>query len=380
MIRNSGTATETRLPRSSRRGRPEFRWLSLFFLALALFVLCGCGSDYKAPELETTGQAASPLGQVIDLEVDLSNLQIPGAVQRGVELELTLHVSRSGYGELAARVETGDARWDNTGGPIDDLSPGTTTVFSAPDTWSTGRIGPLSIDGTTFEMTLSGTTDDGGWTLDGTAWESQSGLPGRFDGWRQQRFLVATTDFFSTGKVVEVAWSKRRHLIVRDELELVSSDPALRVTGGSAFAINRFTFDNLQRLDPERDFSTAWQSGLGSGSNPHDILLLDADKAYVTRYEPPFNDVAVITPRGGTVSQSIALDELAQNVDGTPPRGPAGVCRRRRLRRTAGYRSHLHSLRRGEAGGHRPAARRGRRQHPAGWEEPGAHRRASRRR
>ena len=46
--------------------------------------------------------------------------------------------------------------------------------------------------------------------------------------------------------------------------------------------------------------------------------MLDDERAFVSRYEPPFNDVARITPKGGTVRQSIPVEDEAENRDGTP--------------------------------------------------------------
>ncbi|ANM30308.1 hypothetical protein ABI59_13085 [Acidobacteria bacterium Mor1] len=288
-------------------------------LSLSLVAVCGCGSDYSPPDLPTTGAPAAALGQVIDLEVTLPQLLIQGAVQRGVELELTLHVEAGGFGERFAKVEPGLARWDQASGTVEDLSVnGGTTVFASPTSWTTGRIGPLRVADTVFELTVRGDSIDGGWSVAGESWESQSGLPGTFAGWRRQRFLLTTTDFFASGQVAEVAWVKQRELRLTDGLELVSSDPELRVTGGAVFVINRFTFDNLQRLDPDDGFRTAWQAGTGAGSNPHDVLMLDDERAFVSRYEPPFDDVARFTPKGGTVRASIPLEEEAENRDGTP--------------------------------------------------------------
>jgi DNA-binding beta-propeller fold protein YncE len=106
--------------------------------------------------------------------------------------------------------------------------------------------------------------------------------------------------------------------MVRQGLELVSSDAVLRVSGTAVYAVNRFTFDNLQRLDPPEGFVTAWQIGVGSGANPQDIVMFDEDKGYVTRYEPPFDDVAVLDARTRRIVDSISLRGLAENPDATP--------------------------------------------------------------
>ena len=311
--------TAGRVDPPERRGErhAEFPTVHAAVVLLA-FLLAGCGQDYRPPQLETTGRPPSPLGQVVDLEASLPNLRIQGSIQRGLELELRLEIEETGPGRLDARYFAGQARYDMTATSVEDLSNGRTTVTVTANSWTTGRIGPLRVDGTVFEVVLDGDPQNGGWQVSGVSWEGQTGLFGSFQGWRRHRFLVTATDFFAGGRVVEVAWVKGREIRVRNDLELVSSDPFLRVTGRAVFVVNRLTFDNLQRLDPDENFRTAWQAGMGAGSNPQDVLLLSQDKAYVTRYEPPFNDVAVISPRGGTIVDSIPLEDLADNVDGTP--------------------------------------------------------------
>jgi hypothetical protein len=285
---------------------------------LAVAAWCGCGSDYRPQRLESTGEPAAPLGQVVDVEVALPNLMVAGAARPGVDLDLHLAIEGAVEGRHDARYVVDQARVDGHAAAVEELGTGKTTVTLTASAWTTGRIGPLRVEGTAFELLLDGEPRDGGWSVAGNAFESQTTLPGSFTGWRRHRFLVATTDFFSSGRVSEVALVKEREIRVRDGLTTVSSDPALRLTGGAVFAVNRLSFDNVQRLDPDRDFATAWQAGLGTGSNPQDVLLVSEDKAYVTRYEPPFDDVAVINPRGGTILGTIPLGGLAENPDGTP--------------------------------------------------------------
>ena len=286
---------------------------------MVVSLLAGCGSDFKPPSLDTTGAPASPLGQVVDLEVTLPDLLLTGTEWRGVELELRFEIEQVGFGRFPAHVTYGRARFDRRSAEIEDLSNGRTVVTIAPDTWVTGLLGPLRIEGTVFDLLLGGETTDGGWTASGIAAESLTATQGVFQGWRRHRFLLAGTDFFSEfGRVSEVALIKEGEIVVRNNLDLVSSDPVLRVTGRSAFAINRFTFDNLQRLDPESDFVTSWQAGVGAGANPHDVLVVSEDKGYVTRYEPPYDDVAIFNPLNGQISSTIPLTELAENEDGTP--------------------------------------------------------------
>jgi len=288
-------------------------------IVAACLVLTSCGSDFEPPTIEATGLPAEPLGQVFDLEISLPNLRIMGARTHGIDLELRFEIEEVGYGRFDARVIPVGARVDQRSASVEDLSDGRIEILITPTRWQPEMIGPLRIEGTLFDLILDGIPENGGWRVSGRSWESQTGWTDTFEGWRRHRFLITGTDFFSsTGQVTEVALVKEREFVVRNRLELVSSDPLLRVTNRAVFAVNRFTFDNLQRLDPESDFATSWQVGVGPGSNPQDVLMLTEERGYVTRYEPPYNDVAVFDPRRGTIRASIPLGELAENRDATP--------------------------------------------------------------
>jgi hypothetical protein len=63
---------------------------------------------------------------------------------------------------------------------------------------------------------------------------------------------------------------------------------------------------------------------VGAGANPQDVLLVAPDTGYVSRYEPPFNDVAVFDPANGELLASIDLSALAENEDATPR--ATGLC------------------------------------------------------
>jgi hypothetical protein len=288
-------------------------------VAIAVLLGVSCGEDFQPPALPTTGEL-SPVGQVIDVEAGFPHLVLPGRVAGGLEMEIRFEMEETGEGHLPARVFFGPARYEGTTDVVvEDEGDGRATVFVTEQRWSTGVLGPLRIDDTVFEITLDGVPERGGRYVIGSTWESHTGLQGGFEGWRRHRFLVAGTDFFSgVGRVSEVALLKGDRIVVRPGLELVSSDPVLRVSGGAVFAINRFTHDNIQRLDPQSLFATSWQSTVGAGANPHDVAVLSETKAFVTRYEPPFDDVAVFDPRSGSIETSIPLEGLAENPDATP--------------------------------------------------------------
>ena len=142
--------------------------------ALLLLLAAGCGRDYTPEEKETTGEPASPLGEEVDVEVTLPNVQFPGSPQRGVSLEMTIEIDEAGEGRHEARYVLGRARAGMATAVIEDLSNGRTTVTISDSVWTTGRIGPLRIDGAVFEMLLDGVPEDSGWFVAGQARESQT--------------------------------------------------------------------------------------------------------------------------------------------------------------------------------------------------------------
>ncbi|RMF76394.1 MAG: hypothetical protein D6738_01560 [Acidobacteria bacterium] len=284
----------------------------------ALLAAAGCGSDYAPPADVTTGVPAGALDRVYDVDVDLPHVVFDGGRRVGVRLDLVLRVDTFGPGRHVARVAHRGARVAGEPEPVTSLGAGTTTLIDAGGLFETGRIGPVQVAGVSFEYVLRGTQSPGGWQASGEALESQTALGGRFDAWRRRRLLVASTDFSPAGSVDRVSFERDAAVAVETDLARASADPFLRATGGAVFLVNRLSFDNVARLDPERGFAIAWQAGVGAGANPHDVLLVGPDRAFVTRYEPPFDDVLVIDPRGGGARGTIDLAPLAENPDGTP--------------------------------------------------------------
>ncbi len=286
-------------------------------LLLAALLALGCGGDFQPATGTPTGEDPAPVGQKTDLVVELPGLSFPGEATRGLKLWLSLETEEGGSGTRDALVVYEDARIGGQSHEVDDVSPGKTRLTVGPDTWATGRIGPISVAGTSFEFSLRGASADGGWHVSGESWESQTGGSGPFTGWRRQRFLVVSTDFIAGGRVESIELVRGAELRHRGNLSAVSSDPVIRQSGRSAYAVNRLGFDNVQRLDPAEEFRTAWQAGVGQGSNPHDVIEVNGS-LFVTRYEPPFDDLAVLSTTGGAFVASIPLESLAENRDATP--------------------------------------------------------------
>jgi hypothetical protein len=287
----------------------------------------GCGQDYEPPEQEgPAGADAAPVGQVVDLDVELPHLSFPGRPAGiGARLDVRIDLPSGEDGAHAAEVEHLGAWVGGEPVQVEEVFSGETTVTISGGEWRTGRIGPISIEGTGFEYALRGRLEQGGWVVAGVSWESQTGLEGEFAGWRRHRFLVAGTDYVAAGRGEIVSLKRESELVARHGVVRTSTDPVVRRTGEAVFVINRLSYDNLQRLDPAEGFDTSWQVRVGAGSNPQDVLALEDGRGYVSRFEPPFDDVAVVDLEDGAVVGSIALEGLAENPDGLPR--PASLTR-----------------------------------------------------
>ena len=95
------------------------------------------------------------------------------------------------------------------------------------------------------------------------------------------RAVVVNTDF-ETGQLATVG-VEAPHAVGHPP-DPIHADAVVRVANGLVYVVNRFLGDNLQILDPGRGFTTVLQCTTVPGSNPHDIVVVDPHKAYVTRY------------------------------------------------------------------------------------------------
>lgn len=288
-------------------------------LTAASITTAGCGGNYSPPPDESSGDPAAPLAErAFDVDVDLPHVTIGTDASVGVVLDMRLEVRGVGPGEHETLVTWGDAIVDGRRVPVEDVSGGKTVLVESEDTWRTDRIGPIRVENTTFELFLNGEPAEGGWRASGSARESQTGLGGRFDAWRRHRVLVASTDYAIAGSIDLIEVRRDSAVFAKLERARASSDPVVTLGGGAVFLVNRLTFDNVTRLDPGDDFSVSWQSSTSPGSNPHAAFSTSEGRVYVTRYEPPFDDVSVIKAQGGVPVTTVELGELAENADGTP--------------------------------------------------------------
>jgi hypothetical protein len=123
---------------------------------------------------------------------------------------------------------------------------------------------------------------------------------------------------FATGGLAAVdveSLSVRAHVV-----GTVEPDSVIRLQAGRVFVVNRYSGSSVQEIDPSDSLATLWRCSVGAGSNPHDILLIAPDKAYVTRYDA--TSIAIVDPSvgkscDGFVRGYIDLSEWA-DADGIP--------------------------------------------------------------
>jgi len=97
---------------------------------------------------------------------------------------------------------------------------------------------------------------------------------------RATKAIVLGADFGSPGTLASIDLTTRAVTLNR---ATVSSDPVVRVFGTCVFIINRFGADNIQVLRAS-DLMLIKQYSTGAGSNPHDLAVISAQKAYIARY------------------------------------------------------------------------------------------------
>lgn len=100
---------------------------------------------------------------------------------------------------------------------------------------------------------------------------------------------------------------------VTRDVEPVGGDPVVRHFLGLTYVINRGS-GTVQVIDPST-FGTIRTFSVGAGSNPQDILVVDARTAYVTRYESRW--LYRVDPTTGQGFDVVDLGPLADS-DGLP--------------------------------------------------------------
>ena len=298
----------------------------------------GCGPGVQ-PVRPLPGAGTARLQPIYDVMANYpdTTIIVAGLPYRGLDFELevtfedaTLRDDDEGF-EARARI-------------VSVLAGGVPQAFEAPQpigirgalangVVATGLFGPIHVGNAALLLDLTGPLQDGSRRFAGGATLYGIQDPGTFVAVKRRRYLVAGTDMQGPiGKVAVVQVRYGSRITLEPDLEVTSSDPIARVEDGRPIVVNRFTFDNLQGLDPHGPFTTIFEHSTGSLSNPHDLVVLppgaagtgggttagDAGLAFVTRYGAAFNDVAVVDLADGAVIDRIDLAPYALNSDRLP--------------------------------------------------------------
>ncbi len=95
----------------------------------------------------------------------------------------------------------------------------------------------------------------------------------------------------------------------------IHNDAVARAFGDFIYVVNRFGADNIQVLDPAGGFTTVRQFSVGNGSDPHDIVVVARNKAFVSRYNA--TDLWIVNPVTGKKTGFVDLSAFADG-DGIP--------------------------------------------------------------
>jgi len=123
--------------------------------------------------------------------------------------------------------------------------------------------------------------------------------------------FVATSDF-TTGSTAFLAPDADA---ADTDLLTIHADAVVRFFDGKVYIINRLNADNILVLDASNLTAPLIQFSVGNGSNPQDIEVISADKAYVTRLARA--ELVVVDPRNGAELGTIDLGGFA-DADGLP--------------------------------------------------------------
>ena len=127
----------------------------------------------------------------------------------------------------------------------------------------------------------------------------------------QSGLFVLTSDY-ATGSL---SYLEPGTTVTQMDLLTIHSDAAGRYYDGRLYVVNRLGQDNVIVLDQTNLFKPLIQFSTGNGSNPHDIAIVDRNKAYVSRYAS--SSLLVVDPENGTILGEIDLSRFADD-DGKP--------------------------------------------------------------
>jgi hypothetical protein len=296
----------------------------------------GAGGRSGARILPGPAERLNPIYDALVVYPD-TTLIIHGISYRGIELDLEIEFDDG-------TLRDGDPAYTAEARVVSLLAGGVQQhyVVQGPlliegsmdgDLWTTGLFGGIQVGTANLLPDLTGRLDPSRARIDGDATLFGLADDGRFTAIKRRRYLMTGTDLQTIGKISVVAVRYGDRFSITNDLAIVTSDPVARVRDGRPFVVNRYTWDTVQGFDPHRGFATSLEYSTDNGSNPHDMVVLPgsdggtpdgrpdpgaAGLAFVTRYDPPFNDVAILDLEDGSIIGLIDLTPYALNPDGLP--------------------------------------------------------------
>ena len=323
------------------RGRNAVRSLAVLLGLTATACAVGCGGGGYGGGGDPLPGPGARLDPVYDVTVTFPEAEViaGGLTYHGIVLDLA-------FTFVDATVRDGDPRFRAPADVVAVQAGGAPQAFVLPqpitvegtiedERFTTDYFGAIQFASANLVLSLSGTIAPGSRRIEGSADLFGTSEPGTFVAILRRRYLVAGTDLSEVGEAATVEVRYDRDIVLHEQLETISADPVARVEDGRPIVVNRYSYDNLQGLDPHSGFRTVFEPSTGNGSNPHDVVVLrdedagapvtatapgqeSAGMAFVTRYEPPYDDLAVFDLDDGAFVQSIDLRPLALNPDGLP--------------------------------------------------------------
>ncbi|MCK9463902.1 MAG: hypothetical protein M0R80_30160 [Proteobacteria bacterium] len=125
--------------------------------------------------------------------------------------------------------------------------------------------------------------------------------------------LVVTTDY-ETGAYAAIDPVARRAV---PNIDLIHKDAVCRAdpSTGMTFVVSRLGADAIELVDTTDTWEVIGEYSVGAGTNPQDIAVVSADRAYVARYKEP--SLLVVDPLDGTPLGEVDLTPYADG-DGSP--------------------------------------------------------------
>jgi hypothetical protein len=296
-------------------------------IVAALALACG-GGGYRGPAGHPLPGPGDRLDPIYDVTVSFPDSDVisGGVTFHGILLDLAVTFED-------ATVRDADPAYRAPCDVVSVAAGGVLQAWSVPQpivltgsiegqAFVTDPFGGIRFGTANLVLTLEGTIAADARRIEGTADVFGTSEHGTFVAVKRRRYLIAGTDLQSSiGEAAMVEVRYDRDVSVARNLETISADPVARVEDGRPVVVNRLSYDNLQGLDPHNGFTTAFEHSTGNGSNPHDVVIREEQgrpTAYVTRYEPPYDDLGVFDLQDGSILGSIDLRPFTPSPDLLP--------------------------------------------------------------